>query len=275
MSLTSTSLHINSALSALVPCSHVTAAWQSVIDSYERKLPLMQSKEYRTLPQLLEAIVSLCQFSHQAFPLRPQLTGIEIPHWKSREMERLVFSKDSFYSPPTTEMLLFPPNNITLAFILPCEQGLLRQLVLVPGSDATQRICPSLMPQLAALSVPPLLLDESHRGSVEEDHGIYQSNLIKNRPAILIPLFIWPSSHICVFLINSQHERSKCQSGCSDRAQSRWKASCGLIHSGRASTFVTGQCGSQCLKVGISYCPSDPEGSFAQLIWKSLFPFRS
>ncbi|TNM95279.1 hypothetical protein fugu_016362 [Takifugu bimaculatus] len=53
--------------------------------------------------------------------------------------------------------------------------GLLRQLVLVPGSDATQRICPSLMPQLAALSVPSLLLDESHRGSDEEDQRIYQT----------------------------------------------------------------------------------------------------
>lgn len=104
MSLTSTSLHTNSALNTLVPCSHVTAAWQSVIGGYERKLPLVQKKEY----QLLEAIVSVCQFSHQAFPLRPQLPGIQIPHWKSREMERLVFSKDSFYSPPTTEMLFFP-----------------------------------------------------------------------------------------------------------------------------------------------------------------------
>uniref|UniRef100_A0A3B4GEG3 Thrombospondin-type laminin G domain and EAR repeat-containing protein-like n=1 Tax=Pundamilia nyererei TaxID=303518 RepID=A0A3B4GEG3_9CICH len=37
--------------------------------------------------------------------------------------------------------------------------GLLRQLVLVPGSDATHQICPSSDPQLAALSVPPLFLD--------------------------------------------------------------------------------------------------------------------
>ncbi|XP_057715136.1 thrombospondin-type laminin G domain and EAR repeat-containing protein [Corythoichthys intestinalis] len=36
--------------------------------------------------------------------------------------------------------------------------GLLRQLVLVPGSDATQKICPSNHPQLSALSIPPLLL---------------------------------------------------------------------------------------------------------------------
>ncbi|MED6267720.1 hypothetical protein CHARACLAT_014949 [Characodon lateralis] len=37
--------------------------------------------------------------------------------------------------------------------------GLMRQLVLVPNSDASHQICPSSDPQLAALSVPPLLLD--------------------------------------------------------------------------------------------------------------------
>ncbi|XP_061824119.1 thrombospondin-type laminin G domain and EAR repeat-containing protein-like [Nerophis lumbriciformis] len=38
--------------------------------------------------------------------------------------------------------------------------GLLRQLVLVPGSDATRQICPSSHPQLAALSVPVMLLSD-------------------------------------------------------------------------------------------------------------------
>nr|XP_046269914.1 thrombospondin-type laminin G domain and EAR repeat-containing protein-like [Scatophagus argus] len=42
--------------------------------------------------------------------------------------------------------------------------GLLRQLVLVPGSDATHLICPSSKPQLAALSVPPLLSDLPVKG---------------------------------------------------------------------------------------------------------------
>ncbi|XP_063070688.1 thrombospondin-type laminin G domain and EAR repeat-containing protein-like [Engraulis encrasicolus] len=36
--------------------------------------------------------------------------------------------------------------------------GLLRQLVLLPGSDATPRVCPSAVPSLAVLSVPPSLL---------------------------------------------------------------------------------------------------------------------
>ncbi|XP_069471944.1 thrombospondin-type laminin G domain and EAR repeat-containing protein isoform X2 [Ambystoma mexicanum] len=37
--------------------------------------------------------------------------------------------------------------------------GLIRQLVLVPGSDGTPKICPNARPQLATLVVPPLLED--------------------------------------------------------------------------------------------------------------------
>ncbi|XP_023255169.1 thrombospondin-type laminin G domain and EAR repeat-containing protein-like [Seriola lalandi dorsalis] len=48
--------------------------------------------------------------------------------------------------------------------------GLLRQLVLLPGSDATRQICPSSDPQLAALSVPPLLLDLPVMGREGESH---------------------------------------------------------------------------------------------------------
>uniref|UniRef100_A0A3P8ZWV3 Thrombospondin-like N-terminal domain-containing protein n=1 Tax=Esox lucius TaxID=8010 RepID=A0A3P8ZWV3_ESOLU len=36
--------------------------------------------------------------------------------------------------------------------------GLLRQLVLLPGSDATSRVCPSSYPRLSVLSVPQVLL---------------------------------------------------------------------------------------------------------------------
>uniref|UniRef100_A0A3B4GC11 Thrombospondin-type laminin G domain and EAR repeat-containing protein-like n=1 Tax=Pundamilia nyererei TaxID=303518 RepID=A0A3B4GC11_9CICH len=49
--------------------------------------------------------------------------------------------------------------------------GLLRQLVLVPGSDATHQICPSSDPQLAALSVPPLFLDLPATGTEDDRHG--------------------------------------------------------------------------------------------------------
>ncbi|CAG5866600.1 unnamed protein product [Menidia menidia] len=48
--------------------------------------------------------------------------------------------------------------------------GLLRQLVLVPGSDATHQICPSSNPKLATLSVPPLLLDLPVRGGKGGGH---------------------------------------------------------------------------------------------------------
>ncbi|XP_030247174.1 thrombospondin-type laminin G domain and EAR repeat-containing protein-like [Sparus aurata] len=49
--------------------------------------------------------------------------------------------------------------------------GLLRQLVLVPGSDATHHICPSSEPQLSVLSVPPLLSDLSVPGSDSDGHA--------------------------------------------------------------------------------------------------------
>ncbi|XP_034063282.1 thrombospondin-type laminin G domain and EAR repeat-containing protein-like [Gymnodraco acuticeps] len=48
--------------------------------------------------------------------------------------------------------------------------GLLRQLVLVPGLDATHYICPSSAPQLAVLSVPPLLSDLSVIESEGDSH---------------------------------------------------------------------------------------------------------
>ncbi|CAJ1073332.1 thrombospondin-type laminin G domain and EAR repeat-containing protein-like isoform X2 [Xyrichtys novacula] len=48
--------------------------------------------------------------------------------------------------------------------------GLLRQLVLVPGSDATHYVCPSSDPQLAALSVPPLLSDLPLKGREGDNH---------------------------------------------------------------------------------------------------------
>ncbi|AWP13685.1 putative thrombospondin-type laminin G domain and EAR repeat-containing protein-like [Scophthalmus maximus] len=48
--------------------------------------------------------------------------------------------------------------------------GLLRQLVLLPGSDATPRLCPTCDPSLAELSVPPVLkstpFQPDHQGPV-------------------------------------------------------------------------------------------------------------
>lgn len=93
--------------------------------------------------------------------------------WKGLFSVRTRFT----YHRPHKCCFFSPAINITLAFFLPCEQGLLRQLVLLPGSDATHHICPSLTPQLAAVSVPPLLLDVSHPGSDDDDQVIYHSNL--------------------------------------------------------------------------------------------------
>lgn len=47
--------------------------------------------------------------------------------------------------------------------------GMLRQLVLVPGSDASSHVCPSSEPHLSALSVPPKLLDLPHMGRDAEE----------------------------------------------------------------------------------------------------------
>lgn len=53
----------------------------------------------------------------------------------------------------------------------------MRQLVLVPGADATHHICPSSKPQLAALSVPPILLDLRVPEREGDSHPSTHSNL--------------------------------------------------------------------------------------------------
>lgn len=57
------------------------------------------------------------------------------------------------------------------------KQGLMRQLVLVPGADATHHICPSSKPQLAAMSVPLILLDLPVTGREGDSHLSTHSNL--------------------------------------------------------------------------------------------------
>ena len=78
-------------------------------------------------------------------------------------------------------------------------QGLLRQLVLVPGLDATNRICPSSDPRLAALSVPPLLLDLPIMGREANSHLTSNGNLHFSRHLIQnrICMSIFPLS--CLF----------------------------------------------------------------------------
>ncbi|KAM4723498.1 thrombospondin-type laminin G domain and EAR repeat-containing protein-like isoform 2-T2 [Anableps anableps] len=55
--------------------------------------------------------------------------------------------------------------------------GLMRQLVLVPNSDASNEICPSSDPRLAALSVPPLLLDLPVRRKQNDRHATSSGRL--------------------------------------------------------------------------------------------------
>lgn len=43
--------------------------------------------------------------------------------------------------------------------LLPLSQGLLRQLVLLPGADATPRICTAVNFKVATLSIPTVLQD--------------------------------------------------------------------------------------------------------------------
>lgn len=61
--------------------------------------------------------------------------------------------------------------------LLPHTQGLLRQLVLVPGLDVTHQLCPSSDPRLAVLSVPPLLSDLHVTGRGGHDHVSSYGNL--------------------------------------------------------------------------------------------------
>ncbi|XP_043999053.1 thrombospondin-type laminin G domain and EAR repeat-containing protein-like [Gambusia affinis] len=60
--------------------------------------------------------------------------------------------------------------------------GLMRQLVLVPNSDASNQLCPSSDPRLAALSVPPLLLDLPVRRRQKERHDT--SSGAAGRPSV-------------------------------------------------------------------------------------------
>ncbi|CAB1424076.1 unnamed protein product [Pleuronectes platessa] len=63
--------------------------------------------------------------------------------------------------------------------------GLLRQLVLLPGSDATARLCPTSDPSLAELSVPQILkstpLQPDHQGPAYP-YGVEATVTLGNRP---------------------------------------------------------------------------------------------
>ena len=82
---------------------------------------------------------------------------------------------------------------------LPHFKGLLRQLVLVPGSDATHQICPSSDPQLSTLSVPPLLLDlpskdrqgNRHLAPYGDLHNQFTGNLREYKQGDISVTHLW------------------------------------------------------------------------------------
>uniref|UniRef100_A0A4X2L9Z8 Thrombospondin type laminin G domain and EAR repeats n=1 Tax=Vombatus ursinus TaxID=29139 RepID=A0A4X2L9Z8_VOMUR len=55
--------------------------------------------------------------------------------------------------------------------------GLLRQLVLLPGSDATSQMCPSRNSRLAVLSIPSVLRDLTGRPEDERPHYPYEADM--------------------------------------------------------------------------------------------------
>ena len=126
-------------------------------------------------------------------------------------------------------------------------QGLLRQLVLVPGSDATHHICPSSEPQLSVLSVPPLLSDLSVPGSDSDGHATSYGNPQMH--------FLWWDVRcenkcflvkVSLDVLITKKPRSEWQWGWSSRVPSCYRASCGSIRSGKDSTSAMVQLGSLC-----------------------------
>lgn len=135
-----------------------------------------------------------------------------------------------------------------LPLLWPHIQGLLRQLVLVPGSDATHQICPSSDPQLAALSVPPLFLDLPATGAEDDRHGNTYGNLHMHVFLLSInkDIACLLASLIAFWFLICQKLKLECLWAWRSHARSSYRASCGLIPSKRASTSVTVQFGSLC-----------------------------
>lgn len=124
-------------------------------------------------------------------------------------MERLVFSKTFISSTFMRNKLLNHQINTGFLYLLPHVQGLLRQLVLVPGSDATHHICPSSDPQLAVLSVPPLLSDLHVIGRERDHHVTSYGNLQTHFTRRYIICFLasfppWLSACLCSWPVRNR-----------------------------------------------------------------------
>lgn len=139
--------------------------------------------------------------------------------------------------------------------LLPHKQGLMRQLVLVPGTDATHHICPSSKPQLAALSVPLILLDLPVTEREGDGHLSTHSNLqmyfFLTRSQRTIPTssvlpfsFCFSFSHFPPDQIAKRQKQGEgwkwARSG---RVRRSSKVSCGSIRRGDAFTSATARRG--------------------------------
>lgn len=200
------------------------------------------------------------QGSLQAFPLRPEHSGVEILHWQSGEMERLVFSKTYISS-----SLIFIRNKVlnhSFLWSIPlicctvhrvcCDSLFWCQVRMPPITSAHlpnltyqfcqyhhfSQICPSWERRLTAMWSPMVTC-------------ILQDIWYNMCVPVHVCLLFWLSACLCVLITNFQKHRSECQWGWSGRAQSCYKASCGSTRLGKASTSVMVQCGSPCWRVRI------------------------
>ncbi|KAM9343936.1 thrombospondin-type laminin G domain and EAR repeat-containing protein [Pholidichthys leucotaenia] len=75
--------------------------------------------------------------------------------------------------------------------------GLLRQLVLLPGSDASSRLCPNQDPSLAELSVPDVLKSIPLRPETHRPVYPYRSSVVLSSNP-MFPPFMVPESRIAI-----------------------------------------------------------------------------
>lgn len=92
------------------------------------------------------------QTSYTAVSLWSQYPRLQVPHWKSKAVERPVHCEFCIIF-----LMIIPFLTVHQIMICVPLKGLLRQLVLLPGSDATSRVCPSSRPSLTELSIPSIL----------------------------------------------------------------------------------------------------------------------
>ena len=99
----------------------------------------------------------LSQQTDAVLPQYPEHQRDQVLHWQQRKVEGTLFCESLMWvrtsdRPPWLIPMWSSGSHFSL-----CIQGLLRQLVLLPGSDATPRMCPAPDPNLAELAIPQVL----------------------------------------------------------------------------------------------------------------------